>query len=1152
MLDYTIVINFFLRLHLQTRPIHFSFLLILTMKQFKLIRLIPIFFILVFTQSGFAQLWEEIDNQSLRSFSGTREITPTQYRTFKLNTQTFASFMENIPMEATVYLRSSPALLEVPLPNGKMEQFHVVEYKMMEPALAEKYPSFKTVRGVSARNPLRRLRMDWTDRGFRGMITDRQERIFIDPVYRENQEIYQSYYKSDYLKETEFVCQVDLPNEKPFSINGQRSGDCVFRSYRLAVATTGEYSNFFGVTSSAGESTILSEVTTAVNRVNDVYEADVTVRMILVGNTNLIFYYDGTSDPYSNENGGTMLGQNQTTCDNVIGSANYDIGHVFSTGGGGIATLFGPCGSNKARGVTGQNSPINDPFYIDYVAHEMGHQFGANHTQNNSCNRVSTTSMEPGSASTIMGYAGICSPNVQSNSDDYFHGVSIQEINDFISEGNGNSCDSAITFINTAPTVVDQGNFTIPASTPFMLTANANDPDNNPLLYCWEQWDTEAGTMPPQSTNTIGPMFRSFSPETSPTRYFPRLSDLVNNSSFDWEQLPSVTRDMEFRITIRDDVNGVGCTTEDNLVVSTNANVGPFLVTSPGANVTWLETEEVTIQWDVANTDQSPVNCANVDILLSYDGGLTYPQVLATNVPNDGTQNVTIPPGLTEQGRVLVRCSDNIFFDISNNNITIETGVPNYIISTNEPNKMVCNEDQVSFIVDVSAIAGYSDQVSFQLNNAPTNASVLISPNPTTPGNQITVQLSNLTNVQAGTYPMDLSSSSTAGPKNLAIVLSKPEEPGSTILQLPADQAMNVASNPTFEWGQSNFATNYTLQVSEDQNFTAPIEIQNITSTSYLSSINLNPSTTYFWRVRGENDCFTSNWSSAFSFSTKPCFTIHSTDIPVNISEDGPNTITSILDFQNSGTIDDINASIEIAHTWTRDLRIDLTSPNNQTVRLLNRICGSSNDIDMILDDEAPDNNYPCPATDGMAYQPNQSLSTFDGSEANGQWQLTVIDIASQDGGALNNWSIEVCLTESCQLLVDQKTGSSSGSLSSAISCAAETDTILFDPSIAGDTIQLDASILLSKNVYLKNTNGQLVYITTASTDRIVEINNGSSLGLENLVLLGKGGTQGSAILNNGTLLLKDAHIMKSPGGSVPLILNNGSMDVLGNCVIDQ
>jgi hypothetical protein len=422
--------------------------------------------------------------------------------------------------------------------------------------------------------------------------------------------------------------------------------------------------------------------------VNAMFERDATLTMVLVPNTDLLIFLNPSTDPYTNSNGSTMLGENQTTCNTIIGSANYDIGHVFSTGGGGVASLNSPCTSSKARGVTGQPNPVGDPFDIDYVAHEMGHQYGANHTQNNNCNRASHAAYEPGSASTIMGYAGICSPNVQNNSDALFHGFSIQEMMANITVGNSSTCPQTVIPAN-APPFVDAGpDRIIPRSTPFILTATAGDPNpGNALTYTWEQMDNQVSTQPPLSTNTGGPNFRALLPSTSPSRYMPALPAVINNTTPVWEVLSSVSRTFNFRVTVRDNFAGAGCNAQDNMVVTVSGTTGPFLVTQPNTNVSWQTGTTQTVTWDVAGTSGTPVNCANVDILLSVDGGFNWPYVLATATPNDGSQAVVLPViPATSMARIMVRANGNIFYDISNQNFAITTTSPGVVVNDN-----VCN-----------------------------------------------------------------------------------------------------------------------------------------------------------------------------------------------------------------------------------------------------------------------------------------------------------------------------------------------------------------------------------------------------------------------------------------------------------------------------
>ena len=420
----------------------------------------------------------------------------------------------------------------------------------------------------------------------------------------------------------------------------------------------------------------LSAIVTTVNRVNGVYEQEVAVRLVLIPNETSIIFTNPNTDPFNGNNDAyTLIDESQAQIDAIIGTANYDIGHTFSTGGGGLAS-YGICDPQyKASGITGSPNPVGDPYDIDYVAHEVGHQFWGPHTFNattGSCgggNRSNSNAVEPGSGITIMAYAGICGAtnNLAANSIPIFHTRSFQSITSAVQSA---SCYVTNPVANTAPVVNAGNNYTIPKSTPFKLTGSATDAENNTLTYCWEQNDNgPAGNWNVATGNAA--IFRSFMPVTVPYRYFPKLSDIINNTTSKGEILPSYARNMEFRLTVRDNNPGCAGVANDDAIITVDGASGPFKVTAPASAVAWAGNSSQTITWDVANTTAAPVSCANVSILLSTDGGLTYPTILVASTPNDGSEAVTIPDISTTQARIMVAGEGNVFFNINPVNFTI-------------------------------------------------------------------------------------------------------------------------------------------------------------------------------------------------------------------------------------------------------------------------------------------------------------------------------------------------------------------------------------------------------------------------------------------------------------------------------------------------
>ncbi len=632
---------------------------------------------------GDSQVWLDIDPAELATLTSGSSFAGVP-RTLQLDLYRLRAELTAAPLEGKPHRVSDELELAIPIPSGGYSRFRVVESPIMEEGLSRRYPEIRTYRGQGTDDPNATLRFDLTPHGFHAAVWSSMGTIYIDPYSRDDLNFYRSYFARDLLPRPDqgHVCGVTKRFDSAPKIgdasDGLASGS-ELREYRIAVAATGEYTKFHGGTVQDG----MAAIVTTMNRVNGIYEREVAIRMNLVADNDAIVYTDPATDPYSNSSGVAMLSQNQATLDAVIGSANYDIGHVFSTGGGGVASLAVTCRSgSKARGVTGLSNPTGDVFWVDYVSHELGHQWGGNHSFNGNAgncsggNRNSSTAYEPGSGSTVMAYAGICgSQNVQSNSDDYFHGVSFDEIVSYSTLSFGDTCAQISVTGNEPPSVDSGGSHVIPINTPFQLCGSATDPDGDPITFSWEQFDTgPAGS--PDSPSGDAPIFRSFSASDSACRTFPRLDDLLNNTQTTGEILPTYGRTMHFRLTARDNRSGAGGVDFDqSTVVTASSNGGPFLVTSPNTTVSWEAGTEEAVIWDVANTADPPISCELVDILVSADGGATYPHSLALETPNDGSEIVAVSGLIPSSSdvRLKVACSNSIFFDISDFDFQIDS-----------------------------------------------------------------------------------------------------------------------------------------------------------------------------------------------------------------------------------------------------------------------------------------------------------------------------------------------------------------------------------------------------------------------------------------------------------------------------------------------
>jgi hypothetical protein len=752
--------------------------------------------------------------------------------------------------------------------------------------------------------------------------------VYIDPVDRANN-YYVVFARKDVINfQKNFHCLTPANATEPtlpVDPSGLRAADDgKLRTYRLALACTGEYAQFFlsgtETTDAQRKAKVLAAMNTLLVRTNAIYERDFGIRMNLIANNDAIIYLTASSDPWSNE----WNIKTQQTIDAVIGNANYDIGHLVhkesssanNNGNAGCIacvckTWNGSTNPNtfvgKGGGFTSHVTPEGDPFVVDYTTHEMGHQFGANHTFTFSTETGTASQFEPGSGSTIMGYAGITgATDVQPHSDDYFHARSVEQISDYIKLATGGgSCPVVTVTGNTAPVPNAGADFTIPKATPFTLTGSATDVNAGDVLtYTWEQMNAgTSSTTNPSTTATSGPLFRSRTGSTSPSKTYPILASILDGTNGNqWERLPGVARTLNFRLVVRDNHAGGGNTKDDDMSV-TISTAGPFAVTAPNTAVNWAGGSSQTVTWSVNSTNAAPVNCANVKISLSTDGGLTFPTVLTASTPNDGTEALTIPNTPSSSARIKVEAVGNIFFDISNTNFTIGTGGP----TCNAPAGLTASAiTSSSATVSWTAASGaVSYDVDYKINTSSTWT------NAATGTTALTVNLSALTaatlydyrvrtNCASGSSTFATAQFTTLPVSGGCVTAFEPNGTQATAASVPVNTPLSAAI------GSNGDIDYYTFTTSATGNFNITLTnlpgdydlfLYNSSGTQLASSeaggtssetINSTsrPAGTYYVRVIGYNG----------AFSTTVCYNLN-----INVT-----TVTgcaSPLDNSTNGTI---------------------------------------------------------------------------------------------------------------------------------------------------------------------------------------------------------------------------------------------------------
>jgi hypothetical protein len=793
----------------------------------------------------------------------TTSVVPSTAEFFNLDLDAFKKHLDGAPVRG-VQARTADKVVTFPTPDGNLERFTIIEASVFHPKLAAKYPGIKSYAGQGMDDPTATIRFSISDdHGFYGMIlSGEKSSIYIDP-YSQDKKTYTVYSRKDLpSRPSDFQCFTEHPERKTVSGNtAGRTDDKKLRKYRLALSCNAEYGNIFAGTTGTDaqkKARILSQMNITMTRVNGVYERDLSITMELVPNNDVIIYFGSTStDPWSGE----FNDKTQQVIDDAIGNANYDIGHNFNTSGGGNAGCIAcVCTTgSKGSGYTGSTNPTGDAFDIDYVAHEMGHQFGGYHTQSNSSCRSGSgsTEVEPGSGSSIMGYAGICNANVQNNSDAYFAYVNIRDISQNIQSGASASCAQVINLVNNPPTANAGSDYTIPKSTAFVLKGQGSDPDGDAVTFTWEQNDPQNpnSNAAPTPTRTVGPMFRSLEGTVSPNRYLPKISDVVaNNLAPTWEVIPSVARTLNFSLTVRDNKAGGGQTSDDLMRVTVDGTAGPFVVNAPNTAVTWSVGSSQTVTWSVASTNIAPVNCANINILLSTDGGFTYPVTLISNTPNDGSEVITVPNNTSTTCRIKVEAADNIFYDISNVNFSITGGGSCTAIT---PTGVTLSAiTATSATVSWSTVTGATYDVQYR----PTGSTLWN----TVPASTATVSISGLTSNTAYEVQVRSKCGSTMSAWSASVNFTTLTPACTATVPTGLAASGVTTTSATLTWNTVNGAS-YDVQYRP----TGTSTWTNVGATTTSISISaLTANTPYEAQVRSKCTSTTSSWSASVTFTT--------------------------------------------------------------------------------------------------------------------------------------------------------------------------------------------------------------------------------------------------------------------------------------------
>lgn len=901
--------------------------------------------------------------------------------------------------------------------NGDIIAFNIEETSVLHPDLAKKYPNIKSFSGYSLDGKYK-VKLSSSHRGLQSMIINREDRktVFMEQLSNKSNS-YVVYEKGAVASGKDgFVCDTEKLQQSVAKTINPLVDDQLLRKFRIAVSTTGEYTGFHGGTVEGA----LAAINATLTRVNEVFETDLGVTLELIANNESVIFTEADTDPYN----GNLNGEVQSTLTTTIGEDNYDVGHLFnkvelpSQNNGNAGFIGAVCSDNrKGSAFSSASVPQGDVFDLDFVSHELGHQFGANHTWSFESEGTGVQG-EPASGTTIMGYAGIVDGNnVAPNGDDYYHYNSIVQISNYLETV---SCAQTTPLTNVPPVLTPVGDFVIPKNTAFVLEGIATDSDAGDILtYTWEQIDNGVVT-----TSTFGPEnpsganFRSLPPTTNPARYFPRLSRVIQGNLTQtnpaindaWETVSNIERNLSFAFTVRDNAVGGGQVVSDLLDVQVVNAAGPFIVTSQASNVTYQAGSVQEITWDVANTNILPVDARTVDVFLSLDGGNSFPITLVEDVLNDGSEEILIPGNVTNTARIMIKASDNVFFAVNSTNFSIQESP--VVLSFQNLSFESCQPDDIIIPFTYETFSGFNEISTFSADLPIGLAASFVPPQADANDTDVVLTISNTNGVSPGVYPITITSTSVSETKNIPVTLLV-KDAGFTnvVLVSPTDTQANVSISTQLNWEANALYSEYDIEVATDVGFANIVESATVPF-SFYQSMDLDAETDYFWRVRPKNNCGTGTFGTPFSFTTVQvdCKSIEPNNLPLEISNVGTPTISTTIQFFEDLPISDVNVNLEFTHTYLEDLIVNLISPSGTKVALISNTCGELNNVNAIFDDDGV--AIVCsgnPAISGTV-SPLGSLASLNGESTLGEWILEIQDTANGDGGSLVAFSLEVCV----------------------------------------------------------------------------------------------------------------------------------------------